>query len=198
MDQNDPWQCDPAEEIVLEEIPTSLTAALLRDGRAWRGPSTTVRKALNVARDTRLGPDSADWLGVPMHRDGKVSGAIVVQSYARANVYSDEDRALLEYVAQHILTALDRRKARSELERRVAERTLELQRANTVLKAEVIERQRSERLQRALFRISELSVTAVSLERFHADVHELVDGLLYAKNFYVAMLSGDGQRIEFP
>ena len=198
VDQNDPWQCDPAEEIVLEEIPTSLTAALLRDGRAWRGPSTTVRKVLNVARDTRQGPDSADWLGVPMHRDGKVSGAIVVQSYARANVYSDEDRALLEYVAQHILTALDRRKARSELERRVAERTLELQRANTVLQAEVIERQRSERLQRALFRISELSVTAVSLERFHADVHELVDGLLYAKNFYVAMLSGDGQRIEFP
>ncbi|MEN1924855.1 putative bifunctional diguanylate cyclase/phosphodiesterase [Luteimonas qiangzhengi] len=88
--------------------------------------------------------------------------------------------------------------AGGELERRVAERTLALQQANAVLQAEIIERQHSERLQRALFRISELSVTAVSMERFHADVHELVDGLLYAKNFYVAMLSADGQRIEFP
>src|SRR5690606_7496551 len=60
------------------------------------------------------------------------------------------------------------------------------------------ERQRSERLQRVLFRISELSVTAASLERFYADVHELVDGLLYAKNFYVAMLSQDADSIEFP
>ncbi|MGY0635149.1 bifunctional diguanylate cyclase/phosphodiesterase [Luteimonas sp. A478] len=198
VDQNDPWQCDPREEIVLEQIPTSLTAALLRDGRAWRGPSETVCRELNVARDPSLGPDSVDWLGVPMHREGAISGAVVVQSYEQADAYSDEDRALLEYVAQHILTAVDRRMARCELERRVAERTLELQQANAVLQAEIIERQHSEQLQRALFRISELSVTAVSLERFYADVHELVDGLLYAKNFYVAMLSADGQRIEFP
>src|SRR5690606_16671223 len=72
------------------------------------------------------------------------------------------------------------------------------QQANAVLQAEIVERQRSERLQRVLFRISELSVTAASLERFYADVHALVDGLLYARNFYLAMLSPDGERIEFP
>lgn len=198
VDEIDPWKCDPEEEIPLDRMPTSLTVAMLRDGKAHRGSSESIRATLQVPRDASQGPDSAAWLGVPMHRDGVVSGAVVVQNYDRDHSYSEEDRALLEYVAQHILTALDRRQARGELERRVAERTLELQRANAVLQAEIIERQRSEKLQRVLFRISELSVTAASLERFHADVHGLVDGLLYARNFYVAMLSADGGRIEFP
>ena len=198
VDQIDPWECNPEEEIPLDGMPASLTVAMLRDGRAYRGSSESIRKALQVPRDASQGPDSAAWLGVPMHRDGAVSGAIVVQNYDHDHSYSEEDRALLEYVAQHILTAVDRRQARGELERRVAERTVELQQANAVLQAEIVERQRSERLQRVLFRISELSVTAASLERFYADVHGLVDGLLYAKNFYVAMLSGEGDRIEFP
>src|SRR5690606_10647058 len=107
--------------------------------------------------DLRHGPDSADWLGVPMRRDDRVAGAIVVQSYDHPASYSDEERALLEYVAQHIMTALDRKHARVELERRVDERTLELQQANLVLQAEIVERQRAERLQRALYRITEMS-----------------------------------------
>ncbi len=198
VDQIDSWQCDPEEEIPLERMPASLTVAMLRDGKAHRGSSESIRVALQVPHDSSQGPDSAAWLGVPMHRDGAVSGAIVVQNYDRDHSYSDEDRALLEYVAQHILTAVDRRQARGELERRVHERTVELQQANAVLQAEIIERQRSERLQQVLFRISELSVSTASLERFYADVHGLVDGLLYARNFYVAMLSSDGGRIEFP
>lgn len=198
VDQLDPWECDPDEEIPLEQMDTSLTVALLRDGRTRMGASTVVCEELGVPRDNQHGPDSAAWMGAPMRRDGVVSGAVVVQNYERDDCYSDEDRVLLEYVAQHILTAVDRRQARRELERGVAERTLELQQANAILQAEIVERQRSERLQRVLFRISELSVTAASLERFHADVHELVDGLLYAKNFYVAMLSADGEHIEFP
>src|SRR3546814_8546127 len=103
---------------------------------------------LDVPRDPSHGPDSADWLGVPMRREGRVSGAIVVQSYLQAARYTHEDRTLLEYVAQHILTALDRRQAREQLERRVDARTRELQQANMVLQAEIIERQHAEKLQR--------------------------------------------------
>ena len=197
-DQLDPWVADPGLEIPLAEMGTSLTIALLRHGQPLRGPSARLRGERGVAPDPRNGPDSADWLGVPMRRDGRVSGAIVVQSYDRPDVYSDEDRALLEYVAQHIQTALDRRHAQAELEQRVEARTLELQQANLVLQAEIIERQRAEKLQRALYRITELSVTAGSLERFYADVHWIVGELLYARNFYIALLTAEGERIEFP
>src|SRR3546814_4525301 len=67
-----------------------------------------------------------------------------------------------------------------------------------VLQAEIIERQRAEKLQRALYSITEKSVTAGSLERFYADVHSIVGELLYARNFYIALLSSDGEHIEFP
>src|SRR3546814_18798055 len=78
-----------------------------------------------------------------MRREGRVSGAIVVQSYLLAARYTHEDRTLLEYVAHHILTALDRRQAREQLERRVEDRTRELKQANMGLHAEHIESQRA-------------------------------------------------------
>ena len=197
-DQRDPYVADPTEELGLEEMGNSLTVALLRHGQPLFGPSEEIRQKLGVMRDSSHGPDSADWLGVPMRRDSRVSGAIVVQSYLQAARYTHEDRTLLEYVAQHILTALDRRQARDELERRVDERTSELQQANMGLQAEIVERQRGEKLQRALYRITEMSVNAGSLERFYADIHSIVDELLYARNFYIALLSPDGEHIEFP
>ncbi len=197
-DRLDPYVAEPEVETPVSEMPNSLTVALLRHGKPLLGPSARLRHELGVHTDLKHGPDSADWLGVPMRRDNEVCGAIVVQSYDHPASYSNEDRALLEYVAQHILTALDRKNAQIELERRVDERTLELQQANLVLQAEIVERQRAERLQRALYRITELSVTAGSLERFYADVHNVVGELLFARNFYIALLTPEGDQIEFP
>ncbi len=198
VDQRDPWVAEPELEMPVGDMPNSLTVGLLRHGRPLLGPSSAIRDTLGVERDDTHGPDAEDWLGVPMRRDDRVSGAIVVQSYDQPARYSDEDRALLEYVSQHILTALDRKHAQAELERRVALRTAELQLANQVLQAEIVERERAEQLQRALFRISEMSVAAGSIEGFYADLHSVVGELLYARNFYIAMVTADGVRLEFP
>ncbi|HRP71400.1 MAG TPA: EAL domain-containing protein [Luteimonas sp.] len=198
VDQRDPWVADPEEEIPVAEMPTSLTVAMLRHGQPMLGPSARIRRHLGVGQDPAHGPDSADWLGVPMRREGHVSGALVMQSYDQPQRYTHEDRALLEFVAQHVLTALDRKSAQDELERRVGERTRELQHANWVLEAEIVEREHAERLQRALFRISELSTTAGTIERFYADVHGVIGELLFARNFYIALLTEDGSRLEFP
>lgn len=197
-DRLDTYVADPSREIPAADLPNSLTLALLRHGEVLRGPSDQLRDQLGVMRDAYHGPDSKDWLGVPMRRDDRVCGAVVVQSYDRPDVYRDEERALLSYVAQHILTALDRRQARDELERRVEERTRALQHSNRDLQAEIVERQRGERLQRALFRIAELSIISETLERFYAQVHDVVGELLYARNFYIALMSDDRSTIEFP
>ena len=197
-DDNDPYQADSGREWTPAEMPHSLTFALLGHGQALRGPSRQIRRMLHIEDDSRLqGPDSLDWLGVPMRRGDRVCGAIVVQSYDRADCYTEEDRALLGFVAQHVLTTLDRRQAQAELERRVLERTLDLERANRELQEEVVERQRAERLQHALYRIAEMAVSSDSLEQYYAKVHTAVDDLLYARNFYIAMLAADQQTIEF-
>ena len=196
-DQVDAYEPDVEEEWTERELPNSLTFGLLRHGQALRGPSTLIQHQLQMPHSDFQGPDAQDWLGVPMKRGDRVCGAIVVQSYDRPACYSDEDRALLGYVAQHVLTTLDRRQAQAELERRVRERTLELQHANRDLQEEVAERQRAERLQQALFRITEMAISSESLQQYYAKVHAAVDELIYARNFYIAMLSEDRQEIEF-
>ncbi len=197
-DQMDPFAPDPAADIPVGSEPNSLTMALIRHGDPVFGASAFVRERLGVLSDPTHGPDSIDWLGVTMRRNDRVGGAIVVQSYDRADCYGHEEQALLVFVAQHILTALDRYRAREELEQHVAERTKALQLSNRDLQAEIVERQRAERLQRALFRIADLSITADSLESFYAQVHAVVDELLDARNFYIALVSDDGERLEFP
>ncbi len=196
-DQMDDWATDPGAEFTEGNMPNSLTFALLRHARPVHGPSIELRRRFGVPRDPFHGPDSLDWLGVPMLRDGDVAGVVVVQSYDRSDVYDEGDRALLVYVAQHILTALDRRQAQTELERRVHQRTGELQRANRELQEEIAERRHAEELQRALYRIAELATSSESIDQFYAEVHAVVGGLIDARNFYIALLADEGRRLDF-
>ena len=119
VDKLDPFINDPDADLDFDQADANLTMALLQGGQAMRGPSWELQEQSGISPLASNGPDSADWLGVPMLREDRVVGGIVVQSYERPSVYSDEDRALLAYVAQHILTALDRHHARGELEQRV-------------------------------------------------------------------------------
>ena len=47
-------------------------------------------------------------------------------------------------------------------------------------------------------RIAELAIVSETLEHFYADVHAVVDELIYARNFYIALLSEDGETLQFP
>lgn len=190
-DSKDSAVPDGNETAYARDMPNSLTLAMLRLGKPVHGPSVDLINSFNFNDDESLGPDSLDWLGVPMMDKAAVVGGIVVQSYDEAYRYSNEDQALLEYVAQHILTVLQRRDAHEDLERRVSARTHELQ-------MEVEARQRGERLQQALFRIAEVSQSSESIDLFYAAVHGIVGELLHAKNFYIAFLSNEGQGLEFP
>ncbi|MBL8263746.1 MAG: GAF domain-containing protein, partial [Xanthomonadaceae bacterium] len=157
-DSRDKFDPDPDTVYPLGEGLHSMTAALLRHGRPLVGSALGIIESLGIRHEEYAGgPLSEDWLGVPLLREGRVCGAIVVQVYDRVHCYGSEEQALLEYVGQHILTALDRKTAQVELERRVRERTQALEQANLELHSEVLERQRAEKLQQALFRITELS-----------------------------------------
>ncbi len=196
-DQRDSFVADPDRSYEEHEMPRSLTFALLRHGKPLSGPSNELLAALSDEVDPRRGPESLDWLGVPLLRDGRVCGAIVVQSYEHGVRYNEADRTLLGYVAQHILTAMDRRQAQVQLERQVERRTVELQRANHSLQDEVIERRRAEKLQLALFNIAEMAMSAESLHQYYVQVHGVVGTLLDARNFYIALVNEGGTGLDF-
>ena len=196
-DVEDPAPRDPNREIPLATRENTLTWYLVRDGKPLMGNNEELRQQVS-GPVSLIGPDSYDWLGVPMLREGQVRGALVVQSYREEVRYTDADKALLEFVGSHILTALERKQGQEALEQSVHARTAELAQANLGLQLEIQERQRGEQLQAALFHLAELATADISQGEFYRKVHAVVGSLLDARNFFIALLVDEGKALEFP
>ncbi|WP_330969256.1 putative bifunctional diguanylate cyclase/phosphodiesterase [Lysobacter sp. A3-1-A15] len=194
VDDEDPVLDAP---MPMSELMYGCTWYLVRDAKALMGPVDGLRRQVSGPLHQH-GASSKDWLGVPMMRHGQVRGVVVVQSYGQEDCYSDADRALLGFVAEHILTALERKQDQAQLERRVAERTRQLAETNQILQEQVRERERSEQVQTSLYKIAALANVEDEAARFYRHIHLAVGELINARNFYIALLSADGQQIEFP
>jgi len=66
------------------------------------------------------------------------------------------------------------------------------------LKGAVRRLERAEAVQRVVYRISELTNASIGMDAFYAAVHEQINLLLYARNFYIALLTDNGTALEFP
>ena len=74
------------------------------------------------------------WLGVPLMQSEAVIGAMVIQSYQSNVIFNEQDAELLNFVSQHVSTAIKRRelaqferKTQELLEQQVKLRTAELE-----------------------------------------------------------------------
>lgn len=143
------------------------------------------------------GQAAAQWMGVPLIRGRKAIGVVAIQSYEDV-AYNDNDKELLEFMSLHLVTAIDRVQQRELLEQSVRNRTRELSQLNTELQVEIKERQRGEKLQAALFKISQITATAAPMEAFYRAIHEVLQTLIYAENCYIALLSDDRKELSFP
>ncbi|KRA33377.1 diguanylate cyclase [Rhodanobacter sp. Root627] len=197
VDVEEPAVPGDGQDLPLSAIEHTLTWYVIRDGKARMGNTRELRSQVSGPMNLQ-GPESYDWLGVPMLRDGQLGGALVVHNYQQGLGFTNEDLALLEFVGSHILTALERKQSKADLEQRVQLRTLELAEANRGLQLEIVERQRAEHLQAALFQIAQLATADIGQDEFYRRVHAVVDDLLNAKNFYIALVSDDGKRLMFP
>src|SRR6185312_14486589 len=74
----------------LQDMLHSLTWNLLQDGQPMMGSIDELRQQRGD-RFVLFGPRCEHWLGVPMLRDGRVVGGIVVQSYRTDTHYSRHD-----------------------------------------------------------------------------------------------------------
>lgn len=144
-DENEYPRIDTSEEVPAAKIGNSLTMAVIRHARPAMGPSSQLLDEFGLKPDPELGPPSLDWLGVPMMSEGVVHGAVIVQSYDQPNRYTEEDRVLLTFVAQHILSAMQHKQSRAELEQQVKARTTELAETVHQLRKEISDRVRAER-----------------------------------------------------
>jgi diguanylate cyclase (GGDEF)-like protein len=196
-DQVDDFVADPSQSHDASEMPRSLTVALLRHGKPLSGPSRELlARVVEQEHDPQRGRRA--WTGWACRCCAMAGYA--APSWCRAmsrRPAMARPSALLGFVAQHVQTAMDRRQAQVRLEQQVERRTLELQRANHSLQDEVAERRRAEQLQTALYNIAEMAMSADNLAQFYGQVHGVVRRLLDARNFYIALVNGAGNGLDF-
>jgi len=123
---------------------------------------------------------ASEGIGVPLKIKGKAVGVIVVQSYIKGVGYQMEDVKVLEFIAQHITTALTRARA-LEAER---QRTEELAQSN--------------KIQTALYKIADAASASHDMQEFYAAIHRIVGELMYAENFFVALYEAQNDLITWP
>jgi two-component system, cell cycle sensor histidine kinase and response regulator CckA len=63
---------------------------------------------------------------------------------------------------------------------------------------DISDRKRVEALSSALYRVAEKSSSAHDLQQFFAAVHSIVDELMYARNFYIALYDPASELLTFP
>ncbi|WP_196139618.1 EAL domain-containing protein [Aliikangiella sp. G2MR2-5] len=131
----------PARRYTPNSQPAGLTEQVLDSGESFlyfRGQSGPQEIAGKRA--------SESWLGVPLKDKNKVFGVLAIQSYDKERVYTRDDQLILMTIGQQVATAILRKKdadslkdAHETLERRVKERTHELEK--TIERRKVVEEQ---------------------------------------------------------
>ncbi len=199
-----PYFVDQFDEIVVKQVPTKelidgITGYILKSGEHLTLTVDNIEATSKELGFKIFGKPPIDFIGIPLKRGSRVIGAMVVQSYDDRVRYGQQDLDLLLFVSQHIVNALDRVKSRELTEQTIRERTKQLRNINEELQDEILERQKVESLQQALFEISEIAASIDGeMSDFYASLHDILARLLSAPNCYVATLNDRKDYLEFP
>ena len=92
-----------------------------------------------------LGRVSEDWLGIPLRQNGKPIGVVAIQSYQSGFRYTDNEVEMMIFMANHIGTALQRRRDSFSLEQahdNLQTSAKELELSNEALMQEIQEKEK--------------------------------------------------------
>ncbi|WP_100644078.1 EAL domain-containing protein [Alteromonas facilis] len=187
------------KQVPAEKLMDGVTGHILRSGEHVVFGKENAEEVLSVKGIQLMGSIPSDFIGVPLKRGSQVIGAMVVQTYDDSLRYSADDLEVLLFVSQHIVTTVDRVKSREMTERTIRERTKQLRQINDDLQEEILERQKVESLQQALFEISEVAANLDDdMQSFYSQLHSIISRLISAPNCYVAILDESKEHLNFP
>ena len=117
-----PYYIDEKDEkvpILKFSITKTLTTYVIKTGKSLLNNNEQYKEMINQGILTPMGSttDESIWLGVPLKIEGKIMGAMAVQSYTNPNLYRKEDIKLMEFVSNQIATAIERKRMEEELKR---------------------------------------------------------------------------------
>ncbi|MBR7799118.1 GAF domain-containing sensor histidine kinase [Undibacterium fentianense] len=189
LDEVDPPP-NPTQKFKLEAPGSSFTKWVIQNQKPLVADAIEMSRITEDEKNTVSGAPSEHWMGYPLiDHQKRTLGAMVIQSYDKQAMYSNEDQALFEMIAHHVSNALEAFQSVDRLERAVQERT-------ALLAHEIAERRRSEKIQSALYAIAELSFSGEEGDLLYRKLHWIVENLIVAKNFLVALYHPESEEIS--
>jgi PAS domain S-box-containing protein len=111
-DQKDSFSSWPAGK--------SLTGYVVKKDRSLIVTKVEISNMAKSGEIHQIGSPAEVWLGVPLHEDGKVIGAFVLQNYDDVNAYTAKDVELLEFISHQISISIQRKKGLQDLVKALA------------------------------------------------------------------------------
>ncbi|VAW28032.1 Two-component system sensor histidine kinase, partial [hydrothermal vent metagenome] len=111
-----PFFKDEFDNIVTFPAAKTITRYVVETGKPLMASLDELKELEKAGKIERLGKDSLIWLGVPLKVGGKVTGAMVTQSYSDKNAFNESDKKLLEIISGEISLAIHRKNAEQKLQ----------------------------------------------------------------------------------
>lgn len=93
---------------VTRPLKNGLTEYILRTGKPALVTPQRFEELIKQGEVATIGASSLDWLGVPLHLEGKTFGVLAVQSYSEGTRYTESDMQFLSFVSRQVAMAIDR------------------------------------------------------------------------------------------
>jgi PAS domain S-box/PAS domain S-box/PAS domain S-box/PAS domain S-box/diguanylate cyclase (GGDEF) domain len=112
-----PYFVDQFDVVAPEGRPVGrgLTAYVLRTGKPLLATPEEFDELKRSGEVESIGAPSVDWLGVPLATGDRTWGALGVQTYDEGVRYTERDRDLLVFVAQHVASAIEQKRQEDAL-----------------------------------------------------------------------------------
>jgi diguanylate cyclase (GGDEF)-like protein/PAS domain S-box-containing protein len=88
----------------------SLTAYVLRNGKPFLITPEEFERLVAAGEAELIGKPSVDWLGVPLRSGARTWGVIGAQTYEKGKRYTERDRDILVFVAEHVAAAIEQKR----------------------------------------------------------------------------------------
>ncbi len=144
-----------------------------------------------------IGHDSFDWIGSPLLTKKRFLGVMAVQIYDPSIRYSQADVNTIDSISKNIGIAIARvleseelSRLKKSLEEEVSRKGKILIDTNRKLQREIAKVTKNEKIQKVLFKISELKNRTLSLKELIKRIHKELSVLIDVENFYVAIKHG--------
>ncbi|GEM_PF-2424631 len=106
---------DEKEHVNIWPAEKSLTGSIIKENRTIKLCRTEILSMLHMGRIDMVGYPAESWLGTPLSIDGRVIGAVVIQSYTDPDAFSKKDVKMLEFISSQISLSIQRKKSETEI-----------------------------------------------------------------------------------